>query len=478
MAKLFKDPVHGYIRISDEYCETFVDTLIFQRLRNIEQTSMRCLFPAARHDRFIHSLGVFHLGSKAYEALIRNTTDPRLVEVLKDETLKHTFLIACLMHDCGHAPFSHTLEDYYNATPSAVHGRAFSLLKHQVGDLDDFEPDKKRGFKPAAHEAFSAFILLKHFSDKLTGQWATVLAARMITGCRHHNTLTDIRLGVENALISLLNGKAIDVDKLDYIIRDTWASGVKNTAVDMERLVESFALTYDADSRHVELSFKSSAFSVIQSVTDARNYLYEWVYNHHTVHYYAERLKTCLKELADTFAIDGKPDHFFEVFFSEQTFSEPVSISASANQIFLPSDGDILSLMKSRISSSAAFIEYATHNPSRFALWKTPADYRFLFERRILLPTRCQDVVSSQFGVNRTDIIVCKAYAKVYFIKEHDISIDMMAKRPVSFKQLTDRETRSTMDSDTFFYLFLPNSLRNRKSDIILALQEEARSSG
>ncbi len=60
---LFKDPVHGYIEVPKDYCRRFIDTPIFQRLRSIEQTSMRPLFPGARHDRFVHSLGVYHPSS-------------------------------------------------------------------------------------------------------------------------------------------------------------------------------------------------------------------------------------------------------------------------------------------------------------------------------------------------------------------------------------------------------------------------------
>jgi len=67
--KRILDSVHGYIRIEEKYIKNVIDTEYFQRLRRIEQTSTRSLFPSARHDRFIHSLGVFHLGSKIVENL-------------------------------------------------------------------------------------------------------------------------------------------------------------------------------------------------------------------------------------------------------------------------------------------------------------------------------------------------------------------------------------------------------------------------
>ena len=52
--KVFRDPIYGYISIPDDYCKNFIDTPIFQRLRRIEQTSMRVLFPSDRHDRFVY----------------------------------------------------------------------------------------------------------------------------------------------------------------------------------------------------------------------------------------------------------------------------------------------------------------------------------------------------------------------------------------------------------------------------------------
>ena len=60
--KIFHDTVHGNIRIPKDYCDLIIDTLLFQRLRRVEQSSVRSLYPCARHDRFIHSIGVFYIG--------------------------------------------------------------------------------------------------------------------------------------------------------------------------------------------------------------------------------------------------------------------------------------------------------------------------------------------------------------------------------------------------------------------------------
>ena len=86
--KLIKDPVHGYITVSKEFCRLFIDTPVFQRLRLIEQTSMRWLFPGARHDRFIHSLGVFHLASRIYESIKGNVQDDEIKKLEEQKRLE------------------------------------------------------------------------------------------------------------------------------------------------------------------------------------------------------------------------------------------------------------------------------------------------------------------------------------------------------------------------------------------------------
>ena len=119
--KVFRDNVHGYISIPVDYVANFIDTDIFQRLRNIEQTGMRILYPSARHDRFIHSLGTYYLGHKAFECFKRNIQrsyqnlngvenyfkvyDNNEINEKFWDKCQFLFEIACLLHDCGHAPF-------------------------------------------------------------------------------------------------------------------------------------------------------------------------------------------------------------------------------------------------------------------------------------------------------------------------------------------------------------------------------------
>ena len=108
--KVILDSVHGNIYIPKDYVRDFIDTDYFQRLRRIEQTSCRAIFPSARHDRFIHSLGVYHLGSKFVSSISDNS---KLNLPDNHELVFNSYLIACLLHDVGHSPFSHTFEYFY-----------------------------------------------------------------------------------------------------------------------------------------------------------------------------------------------------------------------------------------------------------------------------------------------------------------------------------------------------------------------------
>ena len=154
--KHFLDSVHGTINIPSEYCDKIIDTCYFQRLRRIEQNSCRSVFPSARHDRFIHSLGVFHLGM-----LIVDSIKNKCNNLPKNaEKIFNTYKMACLLHDVGHTPFSHTFEEFFDRDCIET------ALKAELNN-SDFSNDIDNGRKAAHHEALSAYISLIIFKDVL-----------------------------------------------------------------------------------------------------------------------------------------------------------------------------------------------------------------------------------------------------------------------------------------------------------------------
>lgn len=278
--KAFRDNVHDYIRIPDVIVHEIIDTPLFQRLRSVEQTSMRSLFPAARHDRFVHSLGTYYLGCIAFDRLVRNSRQPGALDHLADEEgpdfridehlrrRRLLFTLACLLHDCAHAPFSHTFERYYD-TCLTEDGkpRLNEELKVEYAGDPDFLGDFATALRldaPKPHERMSALMVRRYFRrgielvfehERLGEVTETdfALIARMIMGCTFEARPTPLR-SFDDCLIRLLHSPTIDVDGLDYSTRDTVNSGVNNASIDYDRLLGSLCAVEASHFPDVALS--------------------------------------------------------------------------------------------------------------------------------------------------------------------------------------------------------------------------------
>ena len=463
--KLFRDSVHGYISIPANVCADFIDTPIFQRLRYIEQTSMRVLYPSAHHDRFIHSLGVYHLGKMAFAHLRTNTQRrPNIYEELSIsseqwERYEQTFHLACLLHDCAHAPFSHTLEDQY--------AKDDSLDKElsQLANCADFTKDLQ-SCSAAPHEKTIAILVLSEFSEKLAGseyKCCPCLVARMILGCIHHShtrcnaTLTNEE-GFENCLIQLLNGEAIDVDKLDYILRDTWASGVDNASIDVERLLGALILTH-IGADFPRLAFGSQALSVLQSAVDARNYLYQWIYCHHKVLYDAALIERSVlalgKVLADS-EEEEDAEEFIRGLFSTESFRTPRDLDGIS--WYLPTDGDVACLLKRHSEEIPEAKEWLFRQHSRVPLWKTFAEYQDIFEYkseedRKTISTERDKILSAFCNCHDAspDTFVCvDAAIKKVTIEKNQLFVEVRGK-PIPYTRIFEEKRENP---STYFLIF------------------------
>lgn len=481
--KLIKDPVHGYITVSKEFCRLFIDTPVFQRLRLIEQTSMRWLFPGARHDRFIHSLGVFHLASRIYESIKGNVQDDEIKKLLEDSNLKNTFLVAALMHDCGHSPFSHTFEKFYNKyADKSSHDTAFLALRKiapskDAEDLDFTIIGKKQ---PAHHEAMSAYVLLAHFSGAMGEVGAEPgLAARMITGASYGLPIT-LKEKVANVFIELVNGSALDIDKLDYTIRDTWASGVKNTAIDVDRLIHGVTIVRVGKTDgndEIHFAFKKSSISVVQSVIDARNYLYDWIYGHHTVLYYSHLLEEAVIRFANKYAkghnTTGKS--VLKRMFSPEMFGGGVALSKKDDlKSFLLSDGDILHCLKMVIPDDPNYIAYTSHKPRHVPLWKTGAEYRECIDERHQFAINediCIAQIRKTFNLSQDECFACSDLTtKIYDLKDDSVMIEMAIDKikPItSVAHLHKHPSLTARCISPLFYVYLDERKQELKQRIV-----------
>lgn len=470
--KIIRDPIHNYINVPINLCKLFIDTPIFQRLRNIEQTTMRPLYPSARHDRFAHSLGVYYLAEMAFKRLVKNTERDILARIEIDKYY-YPFIVAALMHDCGHAPFSHLFEEYYNREQKST-----TFLFDLVGKSfrSDYKVNFEDGPPPSAHEIFSAAILLKYYRESLL-QVVTEdqfdIIARMITGNIHSLTTDRPEREIENCLIRLINGPAIDVDKLDYIIRDTWASGVNNVTIDVHRLLSALEIVNYGGK--LLTAFRKSALSVIQSVVDGRNFLHKYIYSHHIVKYYSEVLKTAFKECNKR--LGG--DELINTIFSEDVFKKPVSIKN--HSFYLPTDGDLLYVMKEYYNEINEVKEFFSRAPSFIPLWKTRAEFEIIFEKRPRADQRsnikryASTLLNSVIG-DQTEVKTFSINPNVNRIEDGDIYIYFNNGEIIQYNDSKIRKaTISGADEEIkspYFIIYVHKNHKDSIGDCIKLLEE------
>lgn len=241
--KAIRDPVWGYIYVPDPLL-ALIDTEDFQRLRNISQLGfVHLVYPGARHSRFEHSLGVYHLAKQFLARLVRS--DPPLEIDAEDVRV---FLAATLLHDVGHYPFSHTLEEL---KPFFVHHeeRGRQLIEDPAGPIAQVLRDQL------------------HVDP--------VRVANVIDYESPGRAVPDRDL----LLASILSG-TLDPDKIDYLLRDSLFCGVPfGESVNRDRLIMS--IKYDPDRRRPAIT--SKGVSAVEALVFTNYLMFRNVYWHHSV---------------------------------------------------------------------------------------------------------------------------------------------------------------------------------------------------
>ncbi|MAE84255.1 MAG: phosphohydrolase [Flammeovirgaceae bacterium] len=221
--KILNDPVYGFITIPNDLVFDIIEHPYFQRLRRIKQLGLTDLvYPGAHHTRFHHAIGATYLMQKTLDTL-------RSKGVMIFDAEYEAALVAILLHDVGHGPFSHTLE--------------FSL------------------FKGVHHEQISLWIfdrLNKEFGGRLE------LAKQIFTGKYHRKFL--------HQLVS----SQLDVDRLDYLKRDSFFTGVYEGTIGAERIIKMLNVHND------ELVVEEKGIYSIENFVSARRLMYWQVYLHKT----------------------------------------------------------------------------------------------------------------------------------------------------------------------------------------------------
>ena len=222
--KIINDPVHGFISIPDELHFDIIEHPYFQRLRRIKQVSMtNMVYPSANHTRYAHSLGAMHLMRRAIQILRAKGYD------ISDEELKAASL-AILLHDCGHGPFSHTLE---NSIVKGITHEEISLeIMKKLNELHDGKLD----------------LAIDIFTDNYVKKF-----------------------------LSRLISSQLDVDRIDYLKRDSFFTGVAEGSINAERLLEMLEVVGN------ELAIEAKGIYSVESFIVSRRIMYWQVYMHKTV---------------------------------------------------------------------------------------------------------------------------------------------------------------------------------------------------
>lgn len=371
--KKIKDPIYGYINIPIEYIKNVIDCPEFQRLRRISQTSYASLYPSSTHNRFAHSLGVFYLGNIACKHLKKEIEKLNILKIAKLDELCKTFVLACLLHDVGHAPFSHTGEAFYlneENEPTDLHNKLKSLIS-TASFKNDIPTQKSASAAP--HEIMSAIIGLKTFGYLLQKDWQKEFFARCITGYMYSKD--DKENDIKNCFIGLLNSKVIDVDRLDYLIRDAFFAGFNNVNIDYERLLSSLTVIErnkkDEKNNTIpkyELAFFKDAISIIENVVYAHDCERKWIQTHPSVLYESYLLQGIMTELSDHFREQK------EKLFSVEALGKE-GIPFKDHKISFLCDDDIIYLMKNMINGKFGN-EYFNRNARRHPIWKSEPEYK------------------------------------------------------------------------------------------------------
>ncbi|MBK8493960.1 MAG: HD domain-containing protein [Chitinophagaceae bacterium] len=250
--KIINDPVYGFITVDDELIYQVIAHPYFQRLRRISQMAMANLvYPGAVHSRLHHALGAYHLMGIALQELKNKGTQ---ISAEEEQAAK----ISILLHDIGHGPFSHALE---HVLIESIHHEDLSLMI--IKELN------------------------KQFSGKLN------LALEIFTD-RYHKKF----------LYQLISGQ-LDVDRMDYLNRDSFFTGVNEGVIGYDRILKMLTV------HNGELMVEEKSIYSIEKFLVARRLMYWQVYLHKTVLCAEQMLQRIIKRAKYLKAATQQPLHNF-----------------------------------------------------------------------------------------------------------------------------------------------------------------------
>lgn len=221
-----RDAIHGDISIEEDVIKKLIETKEFQRLRNIKQLGLTYLaFPTTEHSRFMHSVGVYYLVTQLLDVLEAKTG--QAFEVKERLALQ----IACLLHDLGHGPFSHTSEEFFG----------FNHEDYTIKIIEDKDTEVNK--------------VLTNYGESIIEEVVSFIKKT------HHNPV----------LNSILSG-TIDVDRMDYLMRDSYFAGVSYGEIDIQRIFNVI------DIKDNSIVFHEKGVKALEDIIISRYNMFSQVY--------------------------------------------------------------------------------------------------------------------------------------------------------------------------------------------------------
>ena len=306
------DPIHGIIRLTDLEIE-FINHPLFQRLRNIKQnTFLYKVFPSAMHSRFEHSLGVMH---SSYEILDNMRINGHRYKTKYHDDLLFSDIpklpiqnvqelrLAALLHDIGHGPMSHQFDSFMCDKLE---------FKEYFGDEFPKIVDLVKDGKKVEHEHMS-LLFAKIIYDELSEDDKQLIDIDNVLTIIDKDYKERIPVDVDGSefnvlplFTSIISSCPIDADRMDYLLRDSYFSGVKCGIYDHNRLFMSMVPIKDNDS--VYLAYKESGLDSIVEFINSRSNLFGQVYYHKT----NRSFSSMLSKVCDLAKSDESPVPLFD----------------------------------------------------------------------------------------------------------------------------------------------------------------------
>ena len=298
--KLFNDPVHGFIHIPKGILVDLIDHPYVQRLRRIRQLGLGYLvYPTAEHSRFSHALGAMELCQRVLQNIRQKGTD------ISDEEVEST-LIAILLHDVGHGPLSHTLEH--------------SLIEH-------FD-----------HEMMSTKIMAV-LNDHFDGRLTTAIAI-------FENTYP-------RTFLHQLISSQLDMDRLDYLRRDSFFTGVSEGAIGVPRIIETLRV------HNEQLVLEKKGIYSVENFILSRRFMYLQVYLHKTVLAADAHIRGILRRVKELYELGqppSVPSPGLSYFLSHATAAEKGISDEMMAQYTSMDDHDLYACLKAWQHSDDALL--------------------------------------------------------------------------------------------------------------------------